>query len=61
MQNQDFKKQCIIIPLQTELNDHQLQNAQAMAEMHPDYFSVILQQDCADHLRAAVLGKLTGF
>ena len=56
-----FKKQWIIIPLQTELNDHQLENAQAMEQMHPDYFSVVLQQDCADHLRATVLGKLAGF
>jgi UDP-N-acetylglucosamine--N-acetylmuramyl-(pentapeptide) pyrophosphoryl-undecaprenol N-acetylglucosamine transferase len=56
-----FKKQCIIIPLQTDLNDHQLQNAQAMADMHPDYFKVILQQDCTDHLRDALLGKVVGF
>lgn len=45
-----FKKPCIIIPLQTELNDHQLENAQAMAEMYPERFSVIQQKDCPSQL-----------
>jgi UDP-N-acetylglucosamine--N-acetylmuramyl-(pentapeptide) pyrophosphoryl-undecaprenol N-acetylglucosamine transferase len=53
-----FKKQCIIIPLQTDLNDHQLQNAQAMAEMHPDQFSVILQDDCTTDLSKAIKNQL---
>ncbi len=53
-----FKKQCLIIPLQTDINDHQLQNAQAMADMHPHYFAVMLQQDCKDHLGTTVLNKL---
>ncbi len=53
-----FKKQCIIIPLQTDLNDHQLQNAQAMADMYPDYFSVVTQQDCAENLTQSIQTKL---
>ena len=53
-----FKKQCIIIPLQTDLNDHQLENAQAMAQMHADRFSVMMQQDCATHLLPAIQTKL---
>lgn len=53
-----FKKQCIIIPLQTDLNDHQLQNAQAMADMFPDYFSVVLQQDCEKSLLPAIKNQL---
>jgi UDP-N-acetylglucosamine--N-acetylmuramyl-(pentapeptide) pyrophosphoryl-undecaprenol N-acetylglucosamine transferase len=53
-----FKKQCIIIPLQTDLNDHQLQNAQAMADMHADRFSVVTQEQCATELLPAMQGKL---
>ena len=53
-----FKKPCIIIPLQTDLNDHQLLNANAMADMHPDYFSVILQENCATDLLSAIKNKL---
>ncbi len=53
-----FKKPCIIIPLQTDLNDHQLENAQAMADMHSDKFSVVLQQDCASHLSESIKIKL---
>ena len=54
-----FKKRCIIIPLQTDLNDHQLQNAQAMAQMYPDRFSVVMQQDCANDLLFAIKTSLT--
>jgi UDP-N-acetylglucosamine--N-acetylmuramyl-(pentapeptide) pyrophosphoryl-undecaprenol N-acetylglucosamine transferase len=54
-----FKKQCIIIPLQTDLTDHQLQNAQAMRQMHPDYFSVVLQQDCATNLLSTIKDQLS--
>ena len=49
-----FKKQCIIIPLQTDLNDHQLQNAQAMTDMHSDRFSVVTQEQCANDLLPAL-------
>lgn len=49
-----FKKQCIIIPLQTDLNNHQLQNAHAMAAMHPEYFSVVLQENCEHDLSNAI-------
>ncbi len=45
-----FKKPCIIIPLQTDSNDHQLDNAYAMAAMHPQQFSVILQDACLEQL-----------
>ncbi|MDP3787840.1 MAG: UDP-N-acetylglucosamine--N-acetylmuramyl-(pentapeptide) pyrophosphoryl-undecaprenol N-acetylglucosamine transferase [Candidatus Chromulinivorax sp.] len=53
-----FKKQCIIIPLQTDLNDHQVQNAQAITAMYPDYFSVVLQQDCQIQLPTMIQTKL---
>lgn len=53
-----FKKQCIIIPLQTELNDHQLQNAHAMAAMHPNFFTVILQEHCATQLLPIIQTKI---
>ena len=33
-----FQKPCIIIPLQTDLNDHQLKNALAMEKMRPEKF-----------------------
>lgn len=49
-----FKKQCVIIPLQTDTNDHQLQNAQAMVEMYPQQFSITLQQDCAENLTSEI-------
>lgn len=49
-----FKKPCIIIPLQTELNDHQLQNAHAMAAMHSQYFSVVLQENCENDLLTTI-------
>lgn len=54
-----FKRQCIIIPLQTDLNNHQVQNAQAVAEMYPDYFSVILQENCAENLTETIKNKLS--
>ena len=53
-----FKKQCIIIPLQTDLNDHQLLNARAMADMHPNYFSVVLQENCELNLLPTIKNKL---
>lgn len=53
-----FKKNCIIIPLQTELNDHQLKNADAMAAMHPDLFSVVLQDECPEKLASAIESKI---
>ncbi|MGZ6251130.1 MAG: UDP-N-acetylglucosamine--N-acetylmuramyl-(pentapeptide) pyrophosphoryl-undecaprenol N-acetylglucosamine transferase [Candidatus Chromulinivorax sp.] len=45
-----FKKPCIIIPLQTELNDHQVENAYAIQEMYPLQFSVLLQENCINNL-----------
>lgn len=41
-----FEKPCIIIPLETDLNNHQLQNGYAMAAMYPDQFVVIRQDEC---------------
>ncbi len=42
-----FKKQAIIIPLETTITDHQLHNAQAMAEHYPQLFTVVRQSDIA--------------
>ena len=53
-----FKKPCIIIPLQTDLNDHQLENAQAMTDMYPDRFSMITQQNCTTELLPMMCNKL---
>jgi len=53
-----FKKPCIIIPLQTDLNDHQLQNADAMEEMVPEQFSVLLQKNCEQKFLATIQSKL---
>lgn len=41
-----FKKQALIIPLETQSTDHQLDNAFAMAALHPQEFTVIRQIDC---------------
>ena len=40
-----FEKQTIIIPLETQITDHQLNNAYAMQKMRPDLFSVLRQSD----------------
>ena len=53
-----FKKPCVIIPLQTDLNDHQLKNAYAMERMHPENFSVVLQGDDLNILTQAIITKL---
>lgn len=53
-----FKKPCIIIPLQTDLNDHQLQNARAMADMHPNQFTVVLQKNCDEDLSMTIKAQL---
>jgi UDP-N-acetylglucosamine--N-acetylmuramyl-(pentapeptide) pyrophosphoryl-undecaprenol N-acetylglucosamine transferase len=37
-----FEKKCIIIPLKTKTNNHQVFNAQAVAQEKPTYFT------CAD-------------
>ncbi len=41
-----FQKQAIIVPLETKATDHQLDNAYAMAALHPKQFTVIRQTDC---------------
>jgi len=53
-----FKKPCIIIPLQTDLNDHQVENSHAMMAMHPEQFSVILQDDCEQELFSNISSKI---
>lgn len=53
-----FKKDCIIIPLETQLNNHQLQNAQAMQAMHPEYFSVVLQANSKEQLLHAIAHRI---
>jgi len=40
-----FKTPCILIPLETNATDHQVENAQAMAEEHPALFTVIKQDE----------------
>jgi UDP-N-acetylglucosamine--N-acetylmuramyl-(pentapeptide) pyrophosphoryl-undecaprenol N-acetylglucosamine transferase len=54
-----FKKPCIVIPLQTDLNDHQVQNAQAIAAMYPEQFSMLLQDDCQNNLAMLIKQKLS--
>ncbi len=44
-----FKKQCITIPLETTENNHQLDNARAMAESYPDLFTVLRQQEVQEN------------
>ncbi|MFA6263045.1 MAG: UDP-N-acetylglucosamine--N-acetylmuramyl-(pentapeptide) pyrophosphoryl-undecaprenol N-acetylglucosamine transferase [Candidatus Babeliales bacterium] len=38
-----FKKPCIVIPLVASTTDHQIYNAQAMAELYPELFTIIEQ------------------
>lgn len=40
-----FNKKCITIPLETTTNNHQIDNAIAAAQMRPDLFNVISQND----------------
>jgi UDP-N-acetylglucosamine--N-acetylmuramyl-(pentapeptide) pyrophosphoryl-undecaprenol N-acetylglucosamine transferase len=44
-----FEKKSVIIPLETTATDHQLTNAQAMAEEHPNLFTVIRQPEIEKH------------
>ncbi len=44
-----FNKQCLVIPLVTQTTDHQIYNAQAMASLHPDLFTIIQQQDITEN------------
>lgn len=39
-----FKKHSIIIPLETVQTDHQLDNAYAIAQEHPDFFTVLREK-----------------
>ncbi len=40
-----FKKPTIIIPLETHITDHQLDNAYAFVQEHPELFQLLRQQD----------------
>ena len=42
---QFFKKKAIIVPLETSVTNHQLHNANAVAQLHPELFTVIRQQE----------------
>jgi UDP-N-acetylglucosamine--N-acetylmuramyl-(pentapeptide) pyrophosphoryl-undecaprenol N-acetylglucosamine transferase len=42
-----FGKRCIVIPLVAATTDHQIYNAQAMAEQHPTLFTVLSQEEVA--------------
>ncbi len=53
-----FAKKCVIIPLQTDLNNHQLDNAQAMVSMYPDRFSCIKQEAYSADLLPIMRQKL---
>lgn len=53
-----FKKPCIVIPLETELNNHQVQNARAISAMFPQQFMTIGQKECPDSLLPSIHQKL---
>lgn len=40
-----FKKLCIVIPLQTTTNDHQVYNAQALAAQHPELITIFYHHE----------------
>lgn len=40
-----FNKKCVTIPLETNTNNHQVDNALAAAQMRPDLFHIINQDD----------------
>lgn len=44
-----FKKSCITIPLEIRGNSHQVDNAYAIKDMHPDLFTVLEQKELQIH------------
>lgn len=59
-----FKKQSIVIPLETHTTAHQKDNAYALSEKHPDLFTVITHTEIADNpfiLYAALNKKLNNY
>lgn len=44
-----FKKPSIVIPLETQITDHQLENGYAMQNNYPHLFSVLRQADITAH------------
>lgn len=55
---QFFKKNCITIPLETNINNHQISNAYAIAHMNPNQFTVLRQKECENLLPTIMLQKL---
>lgn len=44
-----FNKQCLLIPLVAQTTDHQIYNARAMAQLHPELFAIIEQDAAIKH------------
>ena len=53
-----FKKKTLIVPLVTPTNDHQLHNARAMADEHPELFECITDQNRLNVLHEMVRKKV---
>jgi len=56
-----FEKKCIVVPLITSTTNHQVQNAQEMAQMHPELFTIMhseLFKSSSKHNDFVVLEKL---
>jgi UDP-N-acetylglucosamine--N-acetylmuramyl-(pentapeptide) pyrophosphoryl-undecaprenol N-acetylglucosamine transferase len=47
-----FKTHSIVVPLVASSTDHQVKNAQAMAEEHPELFKIIYQNDLISNPKA---------
>jgi len=47
-----FKKQGIVVPLVASSTDHQVKNAQAMSEEHPELFKIIHQENLISNPKA---------
>lgn len=58
-----FAKPCIVIPLVSTTTSHQVDNARAMAEKHPTFFTVVEQKEMITHFKKyhqLILEKLFG-
>lgn len=53
-----FNKRCIVIPLVASTTDHQVDNAHALARMHPDLVTVI-EQDTATNNPTGLFANIT--
>lgn len=54
-----FNKQCIVIPLTSSTTDHQVQNAEEMARLHPNLFKVIYQNELTPEVFANAILPMT--